>query len=421
MKYIVWSIASLMILFSGVYFSVMLKFPQLKIKNMIKSLFKRDNGRISSFSTLMLTLGGRIGVGSISGIALCIYYGGIGSLFWMFIFSIIGASTTMAETILGLVYRKKEGYGSSCFYLESCSGKGVAIIYSFLILFSYIGGFLGIQTNTIINSLNSFVNVDIFILSFILVILIGFIIFGGLRSIVSCLSKVVPFMTVLYLIISLYVGIKNIDLIPNIFLFMIKDAFKFKPFVSGFMYKVVLGMQRGIFSNESGIGTSVIASSTVDSNDFVKQGYIQMLGVYITSIIICGATAIIILCSDYYKNIYNNINGIEIVQYAFSYHFKQFGNILLFIFIFLFSLSTVLTGYYYGEVSYKYLFKNGSKFVLKLVTLFVLFMGCIMSSGVIWDMVDIMVGLMAIINIYGILKLKDVVKKYTKCYNDIES
>lgn len=402
MKNIIWAIASSLIIFSGVYFSFSLKFPQFKFKKMFK--FNK-----SSFKTLMLTLGGRIGVGSISGIALCIYYGGVGSLFWMWLFSIVGASTTMAETVLGLVYKKENG-GPSYYLKYGLNNEYLGIIYALLIVVSYIGGFLSIQTNTIVSSLKSFLSINEVFIGLILVIMIGLIIFGGINSISNFLSKVVPVMTLLYLLLGLIVIFKNINNIFDIFISIFRDAFKLKPFFSGFIYKFILGLQRGIFSNESGIGTSVIASSTVDSKDYVREGYIQILGVYITSIIICGATAIIVMYSDYMNNIYSNMNGIEIVQYAFSYHFKEYGNIILFIFIFLFSLSTVLTGYYYGEVSYKYLFKNGSLVLLKIVTLVVLFLGCVIDSGVIWNVIDILVGLMAILNIYALLKLKEVVK-----------
>jgi AGCS family alanine or glycine:cation symporter len=202
-------------------------------------------------------------------------------------------------------------------------------------------------------------------------------------------------------------------LIPNIFLSIVKSAFKLKPFFGGFVGTMIIGIERGIFSNEAGLGTGAIASSTVDTNDAISQGYLQMIGVYITTLLICTSTAIIILTSPYYNLSINDINGIEITQYAFSYHLGNIGNYLVFISIILFSFTTILTGYYDGEASLKYFFKNVKKrylLYLKVATILVLFIGCMISSTIIWLFVDIFVAFEAIINIYALLSLrKDVI------------
>lgn len=418
-KSIVWAIASSFIVLSGILFTVILRFPQFKIVSIFKGIFnkEKENG-ISSLSALMLTLGGRIGVGSVSGVALAIYYGGIGSIFWMWFFTIICASNTMAETVLGIIYSRKDNecrIGGPSYYLEyGLNKKKMGVLYAILILFSYIGGFLSIQTNTIITYIKNITSFNYIIISIMLIIVISVIIFGGIIRISKFLNKIVPFMTLFYLFLAFVVALKNMDKIPIIFLNIIKSAFSFKPFFSGFLVQLIIGLQRGIFSNESGVGTSVIASSTVNSNDYKRQGYIQILGVYITTLLICTSTAIIILCSNYNVSV-ESLNGIEIVEQAFKYHFDHYGNIFLFFFVFLFSLSTILTGYYYGESSFKYLIKTTKKSILflKIVTLVVLFLGCIIKANVLWNIVDILVGLLCIINIYALLKLKDVVKNDT--------
>ena len=171
---------------------------------------------------------------------------------------------------------------------------------------------------------------------------------------------------------------------------------------------VIIGIQRGIFSNESGIGTSSIVASS--GSDFRKQGYIQMFGVYLTTLVICTATAIIILFSDYSNFNLSNINGIELASHAFNYHFGNIGIYILVISVILFSFSTILTGYYYGESSFSYFFDNlNIKFiyVLRGVTLVILFLGCILPSGLIWGFVDILVGILVIINMYAIWKLRN--------------
>ena len=169
-----------------------------------------------------------------------------------------------------------------------------------------------------------------------------------------------------------------------------------------------------MFSNEAGLGTGSITSSTSSTDSSVSQGYIQMLGIYVTTILICTATVIIIMCSDYTTLSLNDVNGIEITQYAFRYHLGNIGDILLFISVLLFSYTTILTGYYDGESSLKYFFKNVKNIyliILKIVSLFVLFLGCVLSSEKLWSFVDIMMSLLAIINIYALISLRKNVKE----------
>ena len=243
-----------------------------------------------------------------------------------------------------------------------------------------------------------------------------FIIFGGLQSIANTASKLVPIMTIGYIGLALYICFQNIEMIPSILISIIKDAFQIKPFISGFLPTLLIGIQRGIFSNEAGLGTGTIASSTVNTTDAPTQGYLQMIGIYITTLLICTSTALIILTSPYNQVKLQDINGIEITQFAFQYHLGSLGNIFLFIAILLFSFSTILTGYYDGESSLKYFYKKVKPIyllLLKIITLFVLFTGSILSSNLLWNLVDIMVSFLAFINIYALLKLKnDIIKEY---------
>ena len=227
-------------------------------------------------------------------------------------------------------------------------------------------------------------------------------------------------MTILYLSVAIFIAIKNITLIPGIFLNIIKSAFNVKAFGVGVLSTLIIGIQRGIFSNEAGLGTGSITSSTSNTNSAVSQGYIQMLGIYITTLLICTATAIIVLTSNYESMVIPDINGIELTQYAFQYHLGDLGNILLFISILLFSFTTILTGYYDGESSLKYFsdnVKSTELTILKLISLTVLFLGCILSSSVIWTFIDILTACLAIINIYALWKLKDDVNKEIEYYN----
>ena len=412
---ILWYIATILLLSSGIYFTIKLNFIQFKIKKIFKSIFKKEYEiGIKSYETLMMVLAGRIGVGSIAGVALAIHLGGIGSIFWMWIIAIISCSTSYVETVLGIIFHEKDGKfykGGPSYYLKNGLNKQVlGGIYAILILFSYVGGFLSIQSNTITKSINQITYVSPILVGIIISIITMFIIFGGIKRIAYISSKIVPFMMISYILIALYCCISNINLIPNIFINIIKSAFNFKSFFTGFLPTVIVGIQRGIFSNEAGLGTGSIASSTVDSNNFIKQGYIQMIGVYITTLLICTSTALIILTSNYTTLNLKDINGIEITQYAFTYHLGNVGNYLVFISIILFSFTTILTGYYNGESCLKYFIKNIKNIhliILKILTIIVLFIGCLIKASSIWLFVDIMVACEAIINIYALIKLRN--------------
>ena len=415
---ILWFITTSMLVTSGIYFTIKLKGIQFRFIKMFKSLFNKEKEEgIKSYETLMMVLAGRIGVGSIAGVALAIHLGGVGSIFWMWVIAIICASNTYCETVLGIKYKEKDHDniykgGPSYYIKKGLNNKTLGGIYAILIILSYVGGFLSIQSNTITKSINQIITINPIVIGLIISTFTMFIIFGGIKRIASFSSKIVPFMTIGYILIALYCTINNINMIPNIFINIIKSAFNFKSLFSGFIPTLIVGIQRGIFSNEAGLGTGAIASSTVNTTNYERQGYIQMIGVYITTMLICTSTALIILTSDYNTLNLKDINGIEITQYAFSYHLGNVGNYLIFISIILFSFTTILTGYYDGESSLKYFFHNIKKsylMILKILTIIVLFVGCLIKSSTIWLYVDILVALEAIINIYALFKLRRVV------------
>lgn len=416
---LLWIIATILIVFSGIYFTFSLRGVQFRFKKMFNSLFHGEKTKgIKSYQTLMMVLAARIGVGSIAGVALAIHLGGIGSIFWMWVIAFIGASNSFVETVLGIIYKEKDEEniykgGPSYYIKKGLNNKFLGGVYAIIVIFSYVGGILSIQSNTITKSINEITYVSPIVVGIIISIFTALVIFGGIKRIASTASKIVPFMTVGYILIAIYICIIKIDIIPDIFLSIIKDAFNFKPFVSGFLGSMLIGVQRGIFSNEAGLGTGAIASSTVETKDSISQGYLQMIGVYITTLLICTSTAIIILTSPYGNLVLNDVNGIEITQFAFSYHLGDIGNYLVFISIILFSFTTILTGYYDGEASLKYFFKDVKKrylLYLKIATITILFLGCLISSTTLWAFVDILVAVEAIINIYAIFSLRKDVK-----------
>ncbi len=421
---ILWAIATSLLILSSIYYTYKLRFIQFDFKEIFRNLKDKSTGSgLTTLETLMMTLGGKIGVGSIAGIALGIYIGGVGSILWLWIITILSSVLAYAETVLGVIYRKKDdklNKGGPSYYITNGLGlKKLGIIYSIIIIISYIGGFLGIQANTIAKSVNAIISINPMIVGMVIIIITGLCIIGGAKEIAKVSSKLVPIMSLLYMLVVLYVVVINIDKVPGIIVSIVKSGLNFKAVHGGIITTIIVGIQRGIFSSEAGVGTAAILSASSNTKIPSKQGYVQILGVYITGLLICTATCFLILLSPYQSLILDDINGIEIISLAFTYHFGQIGNMILFVFIFLFSFSTILTGYYYGEASLNFLVsKISSKKLLlfKMIVLFLLFIGSIAPANLLWNIIDSFVAILSIINIYALLNLVEVVVLETDCY-----
>lgn len=419
---LLWSVATVLLTISGIYFAFKLKFLHLNVKEIYYNLFKKkkDNKGISPFASLMVSLGGCIGVGSLAGIALAIYKGGVGTIFWIWLSCLIMAPNSLVENLLAVIYQKKKGEeyeGGPSYYIRDGLGyKKLAMVFAFIVAFSYIVGFLTIQSNTIAVSFANFFDVPKILVGVVIAVLSFIIIHNGLKGIATFSSIFVPLMGLLYFGVSLFIIFKNINLIPNLFSSIIHEAFNFKALGFGMLSVILIGIQRGIFSNEAGVGTASIASGSSGAKSPVSQGLIQTMGVYITTFIICTGTALIILTSNYDSHMYLDVNGIEITQNALYYHLGNLGTVVLYFCIIAFSFSTIVSGYYYGEVNMKFLFKkmnNKHIFLLKIATCVLLAIGAVISPNLLWNFVDILVAVLAIINVYAMLSLRhDVLLEY---------
>ncbi len=425
-----WSIATILLIASGLYFSFKLHFFHFNFKEMFKNLGKdsRGNDGISAYEALSVAMGGCIGVGSLAGIALAIYKGGVGTIFWIWLSCLIIAPNSFVENTLSVIYHKKEGntyLGGPPYYIKKGLGyKKLAFFYAFLVAFSYLVGFLTIQSNSISKSVTNFFPVSPLMVGLVVGVVSFIIIHRGIKGIAKFSSFFVPLMGIIYCFISLFIIFKNINLIPNLFVSIFKNAFNFKAGFYGFISVLLIGVQRGIFSNEAGVGTGAIASGSSNPKSPISSGLIQTLGVYITTFIICTSTALIILTSNYTPSMYADVNGIEITQNALIYHLGSFGNLILYFCVIAFSFSTIISGYYYGEVNLKFLFKNLTKeniLVLKIITCILLVLGSVVSSNFLWDFVDILVAILAIINVFAILCLrKDVIIEYINYKKEVK-
>lgn len=406
----IWAIVTILIIYSGIYFSFKYKFIQFRFIKMIKSLFSKSSDGITPFESLSLSLSAKIGVGAISGIALAIYIGGAGTIFWMWLCTLICVVNTYAESILGIKYQEKHNntlMGGPSFYIKKgLKNNKLALLYSILIILSYTGLFLTIQSNTIVKSIVYEFNISYLYPLLFLTIISVIVIFMGNKLIAKLSSILVPIMGIIYILVSSYVIIKNINILPNIITNIFKLSFNFRS-ISSSLFVIIIGVQRGIFASESGLGTSAISSSST-KNDPSKQGLCEVFGVYFTVFIICSMTALLILLSDYTNVNFNDINGIELTMYAFKYHLGNFGSYLLTIITILFAYSTIISGYFFGEINLKTIFTKISKkelFIFKIMVILLIIIGGVIKSSILWNLVDIMVSFLVIINIYAMIKL----------------
>ena len=416
---IVWGVATIFLIVCGIYYTFKLKFVQLNFKEIFNSLkpSHSDKTSISPFKTLTLALAARIGVGSLAGIALGIYKGGVGVVFWIWLSAFITLPNSFVESTLAVMFREKDGnyyIGGPAYYIsKGLLLKRLAIFYALLIFLCYIGGFLAIQSNTIATSVKTYLDVSPYITGLVVSIVSYFIISKGLKRIANFTSFLVPFMGLAYMIVALIIIITNINMIPGIIGSIFKEAFNFKALGWGIVSSIIIGVQRGIFSSEAGMGTGAVASGTSDTKYPCKQGYIQMLGVYFTTFIICTSTVFVILTSGLDFNSFTNPNGIEITLKALNIHLGSFGTIILIFAILSFAFSTIISGYYYGESNLKYLDKKSSKktiYLLNIVVVLILFYGAVASPRILWDTVDIGAGILAIINCFSLIMLSHEVK-----------
>ena len=409
LKSIIYATVTVLLIVVSIYFSIKLKFLQFNFKKIFISLFKKTTGNISILESLSINLGAKIGVGSLSGIALSILIGGSGSIFWMWIITLITGIISYIEGYLGIKYQcknnKNELIGGPSFYLSNVTKYRILpIMYSIILIIAYIFGFITIQSNTIVNSISYISSINKYFILIILVIITSLIIFKGLKKIAVFSAKIVPIMAVLYILIGLYVIITNYKLIPIIISDIIANALNIKSIISSFIPMVIIGIERGIFATEIGLGTSAITSSmTNDTKE--NQGYVQLFSIYFTSFVICTITVFIILTSKIDTSNYININGIEYVIDSLIYHLGNYGVIVFVIITILFSFSTIIGGYTFGELALDFIIKNiNNKIIVifKIITILLVFIGGIINPNILWNTIDVLVVLLMLINLYGI-------------------
>lgn len=415
---------------TGIYLTVRLGLIQIiKLPRALKLIFKAENdgsGDISSFGALCTALAATIGTGNIVGVATAIKAGGPGALFWMWLAAFFGMATKYSEGLLAIKFRTKDENnqvsGGPMYYIVNGMGEKWRPLAVFFAVSGILVALLGIGTFSQVNSITEAVqgsfNIDPRVTGVILAICVALVVFGGLKSISNVATKVVPLMTVVYILICLTILVKYYALIPETFTLIFKSAFKGQAAAGGFLGATISmairnGIARGVFSNESGLGSAPIAAAAAKTQWPAEQGLISMTGTFIDSIIICTLTGISLIISGVWQG---DLNGAMMTQSAFASVLPNLGPVFLTISLTLFAFTTILGWSYYGERCFEFLF--GVKKISLFRTLFVLMvlLGAFLKLEVVWIIADIVNGLMALPNLVALLALSPVIISETKLY-----
>lgn len=418
---ILWTYALIFVLIiGGIYFTIRMGFVQFRmLPEMFKLLFvkglKHEKGQVSSFQAFAIGTAARVGTGNIAGVSTAIALGGAGAVFWMWLIALIGAASAFVESTLAQVYKVHDGKawrGGPAYYIERALGeRWLGIVFAILITFSFGFAFNSVQANTIALSVNNMFEINTWWIGLILAVVTGIVIFGGIRSISTLSGFIVPVMAGGYILLSIWVILTNLDAVPAVFSAIFSEGvFGFRELFGGAVGAVVLqGIRRGLFSNEAGMGSAPNAAATAEVSHPVKQGLIQSLSVFVDTLFICSATAMIVLISGVQGS--EEFQGIELAQEALLVEIGPIATSLMTIAILLFAFSSILANYYYGETNIEFISEKKRYLVLyRIAVIGMVLFGSVRSAGLVWSIADIFMGLMALVNMYAIFRLSKVAK-----------
>ncbi|MGB3103085.1 MAG: alanine/glycine:cation symporter family protein [Psychrobacillus psychrotolerans] len=414
-----------LLIIAGLYFTIGTKFVQFRLFGEMFRLIvekKEEKGGVSPFQAFTISTASRVGTGNITGVALAIGVGGPGAVFWMWIIAIIGMATAFIESTLAQVYKVKDGdtfRGGPAYYMEKALGtRKLAIIFSILLTLCFGFIFNAVQSNTIAASVGDVFSIQPYVIGILLVLLTATIIFGGVHRIVKVTQVIVPVMAIFYLIVAMYVVVTNFTEIPAVFSLIFTEAFGLREAAGGTLGAAIMqGVRRGLFSNEAGMGSVPNAAATASISHPAKQGLVQSLGVFFDTIIICSATAFIIILAGLYKTGEND--GIVLTQNSLAEHVGSWAPYFIAIAIIFFAFSSIIGNYYYGETNIEFIHAHkGWMTGYRMLVLVMVMFGSIAHVQLVWNLADLFMGLMAILNIAVILLLGktafQVLNDYTK-------
>lgn len=421
----------ILLLAGGVYFTLRTRFVQFRlIRRAFASIMEKPEGgegKVSSFQALMVSTASRVGTGNIVGVSTAICLGGFGAVFWMWMIAIIGAASAFIESTLAQIYKKRGAsgsYGGPAYYIEAALHcRPLALIFSVLLVLTYGVGFNMLASYNLQSTFSgySFYNPKYspWIIGLILALIVGYCLLGGGHRIVKVTSILVPAMGVLFVVVSLVVIVMNITYLPMVFERIIHEAFDFHAILGGFSGSCIMyGIKRGLFSNEAGVGSAPNASASADVNHPVAQGLVQVLSVFIDTILLCSATAFMCMCSGVEPT--EALSGAPYVQAALQQSFGFIGPLFITVSMILFAFTTLLGNLFYVDNVFNYIFgRHPSKrfmIIYRIVASCIIFVGAGLSAGLLWDIADVTMGCMTIINMPVIIILGRYALKALKDY-----
>ncbi len=410
---VLYSYALIIILvLGGLYFTFRTKFSQFSmLGEQVRVVGEKptDGKGVSSFHALMVSTASRVGTGNIIGVSTAICLGGFGSVFWMWVIALIGGASAFVESTLAQIYKKKgkDGcYGGPAYYIEAAlKCRPLAIVFSILLVLTYGIGFNMLASYNLQSTFStySFYNSTWtpWLIGLVLAIVVCWCLFGGGSRVIKVTSWLVPVMGVAYILVALLIVALNITALPSVFVRIFKEAFDLRAIFGGFGGSCVMyGIKRGLFSNEAGVGSAPNASASAEVSHPVKQGLVQILSVFIDTVLVCSATAFMCMCSGIEPS--EELSGAPYVQAALKSALGGFGPIFITVAMILFAFTTLLGNLYYVNQAFSHILGHvpGKKFnyVYYVLASAVIFVGAGLSAGLLWDIADITMGLMALIN-----------------------
>lgn len=397
----------------GLYYTLRTRLVQLRMfRETIRVILEKPVGEhaVSSFQALMVSTASRVGTGNIIGISTAICLGGYGAVFWMWVIAIVGGASAFIESTLAQIYKKRGehgSYGGPAYYIEAALGsRALAVIFSIALIATYGVGFnmlcaYNLQSTFIAYS---FYNPETtpWIIGGVLAVLVGYCLFGGGRRVILATSTLVPIMGVIYISVAFVLTLININQLPAVLGKIFSQAFDFQAIFSGFAGSCVMfGIKRGLYSNEAGVGSAPNAAAAADVSHPVKQGLVQMLSVFIDTLLICTATAFMCMTSGVEP--VKELAGAPYVQTALAVSMGGVAKVFITVSMVLFAFTTLLGNLYYVDNCFAYIMKAvpGPTFnmVYRLIACVVIFIGAGSSMGLMWDLADVLMGCMAIINL----------------------
>lgn len=421
----------IMLIGAGVYFTIRTRFPQVRLfRSACKAVMEKpdDEDAVSSFQALMVSTASRVGTGNIVGVSSAICIGGFGAVFWMWVIAIIGSASAFVESTLAQIYKKKgeDGtcYGGPAYYIEAALHcRPLAIAFCIAMIATYAFGFNMLASYNLQSTFAgfSFYHADVtpWIIGGILAVVTGWCLLGGGSRIVKVTSTLVPVMGVAYIVVALIVVVINIGYIPTVFATIFEEAFDFKAIFGAFAGSAMMqGIRRGLYSNEAGIGSAPNAAASANVSHPVKQGLVQMLSVFIDTLLLCTATAMMCMSSGVAPS--EALQGAPWVQAALHESLGTFGPVFITVSMVLFAFTTLLGNCFYCDNLLTYIHKKqpGRRFMagFRVVCALVVFLGAGMEMSMLWNISDVLMGVMAIINIPVIIILSNTAMKALRDY-----